>query len=95
MEEWFAGWNTIKLVAAKVLHATVYALLTLLAGVWLPPRKPPRLLALSLLMFHGVLTEILQTMIPNRSGRAWDVMIDWAGIAAGLLLGRSRWRSLR
>jgi VanZ family protein len=95
MEEWFDGWNAIKLVAAKTLHASVYATLTVLAGLWLPTRRPVLTFALSLLMFHGVLTEVLQTMIPNRSGRVWDVLIDWSGICVGLFAGRSRWRQLR
>jgi hypothetical protein len=94
MEEWFYGWNTIKLVAAKTLHSVMYAVLTILAGLWLPPRRPFFVFGLAFLMFHAVVTEILQTMVPNRSGRVWDVFIDWGGISVGLLAGRSRWRQL-
>jgi len=95
LEEWSYGWNTITLAAAKTLHFSMYATLTILAGVWLPPRKAVLTFVLALLMLHALATEILQTMIPNRSGRVWDVLIDWAGISAGLLIGRSRWQVLR
>ena len=37
------------------------------------------------LLLHGVGTEIGQTYVPNRTGKVTDVLIDWAGITAGLL----------
>ncbi len=88
-------WKIIKLVLAKLLHVTMYASLTYLAGKWLPQRRPVLTFALSLLMLHGVATEILQTFVPNRSGKATDVLIDWTGILIGLAIGRSQWRILR
>ena len=92
LEEWFYGWKIIKVVLAKLLHVTMYAALTYLAGHLLPLRRPVFTFALSLLMLHGVVTEILQTFVPNRSGLATDVLIDWLGILIGMAIGRSQWR---
>ena len=72
---------------AKTLHCCGYALLAALAMVWPPPRWKPA--AVGGLMAHGVVTEILQYVLPfNRTGRVADVAIDWAGIALGVLAYR-------
>ncbi len=69
---------------AKCLHAGAYAFLTVLAA-FLPVRRSYFWLVVALLAVHGVLTEFGQTFVPNRTGSARDVLIDWAGIGLGLL----------
>ena len=80
-------WELLPFVAAKCLHAGGYGLLTALAWVWAPtPRW--KAAAVAFMLLHGVGTEIGQTYVPNRTGKVTDVLIDWAGIAAGLLAVR-------
>lgn len=71
--------------AAKSLHAAGYALLTVLVGT-LPAPRHWRYFLVGLLALHGVATEVGQSFVPNRHGRYQDVLIDWAGIAAGVLV---------
>lgn len=73
----------LKLVLAKTLHAGVYAILAIL-GVTLSYRWKWWLVGF--LMLHGMGTEIGQSFVPNRSGKATDVLIDWAGIVGGALV---------
>ena len=84
----------VKFLIAKSLHFSGYAYLGLTLGIWVPPRRRPLVLAFTLLLFHGMMSEVIQTMVPNRSGRAIDVMIDWAGISTGVLVGWRFWRKL-
>ena len=79
---------------AKSLHFSGYAYLAFVLGVWVPPRRRPLLLAFALMLLHGVASELAQTMVPNRSGRTIDVMIDWGGIATGTLVGWRFWKGL-
>jgi VanZ family protein len=73
--------------AAKALHAGAYAFLTVLA-VTLPVRGYWRWFFVGLLLLHGIGTEIGQTFVPGRTGSVRDVLIDWVGVGAGLLLWR-------
>jgi VanZ family protein len=73
----------LQFALAKTLHAGAYAFLTVLAGL-LPFRRPYFWALAAALALHGVGTEIGQTYVPNRHGCVRDVLIDWAGIAAGL-----------
>jgi hypothetical protein len=75
--------------AAKTLHLSGYALLTVLAGT-LPVARRWRVGLVLMLYAHGVATEVIQTYVPNRTGTATDVLIDWAGISMGALAAR-RW----
>ncbi len=78
----------MRFVAAKSLHACGYGFLTLLA-VTLPVPNYWRWFFAGLLALHGVATEIGQTFVPGRTGSAVDVLIDWAGIALGVLVWRA------
>lgn len=79
--------------AAKTLHAIGYAFLTVLAGT-LPIARLWRHWLIGLLVLHGVATEIGQTFVPNRTGRAADVFIDWGGVLMGtLVVGCWNWRN--
>lgn len=69
---------------AKSLHAGVYAFLTVFSAL-LPIRRGYFLVIVAALALHGAGTEIGQTYVPSRHGCVRDVIIDWAGIAAGLL----------
>lgn len=76
-----------RFVAAKGLHACAYATLALLA-VTLPVPTRWRWALAALLALHGVATEIGQTYVPGRTGSVYDVLIDWAGVALGVLAWR-------
>jgi hypothetical protein len=91
VREMLSWWDWLPFLAAKALHAGGYATLTLLAGIAVPGRRGKRV-ALAFLLLHGVGTEIGQTFVPNRGGSVRDVLIDWAGIAAGVGLGWHWWR---
>jgi VanZ family protein len=75
--------DLLPFLAAKSLHMAGYAVLALLLHLTLPGTQPSRIFAVSLLMLHGLGTEFIQTLVPNRSGHPRDVLIDWFGIAMG------------
>ena len=82
----------LSFAAAKSLHAGGYAFLTVLAAT-MPVERRGRIFLVGFLILHGVATEIGQTYVPNRFGSVRDVLIDWGGIALGLLALRLwRWR---
>ena len=57
---------------------------------------PAILLALALAALYAASDEIHQTFVPSRQGSVWDVLLDTAGAAFGLLclwtIGRLRKR---
>jgi VanZ family protein len=77
----------VMFLLAKVAHAAGYAFLTVLASL-LPVRRTYFWLVVAALVLHAVGTEIGQTFVDNRSGSVRDVLIDWIGIALGLLAMR-------
>jgi VanZ family protein len=80
-------WDFLPYLAAKTLHAGGYAVLTVLAWVAAPSRW--RWIAVGFLLLHGAGSELLQHLLPfNRTGKLTDVLIDWAGIAVGVLAVR-------
>ena len=79
-------WEHLPFVAAKCLHLSGYAFLTV-AGQLAVPRRYWGVVA-ALMVAHGVATEVGQTYVPNRDGNVRDVAIDAAGVAAGTLLLR-------
>ncbi len=93
---WFgqaASTKVGELSAGKILHVGVYALLAGSAG-WLPIKWQWRfLIAVPLLSAHGALTETIQLWIPQRTGSAFDWMIDTTGIILGWLAARTYWPS--
>jgi VanZ family protein len=72
---------------AKALHLSGYAFLAVLAGT-LPVPRHWRAFLVGLLVLHGAATEVAQTFVPNRTGKASDVLIDWIGVALGALGAR-------
>lgn len=86
------GGAELKFIISKVLHATAYAYLTVVAAqMTLSIRQ--RWLILGLLSFHAFLTEFLQQFV-NRGASLRDVGLDHFGILIGLLASRPRWRAL-
>ena len=80
-------WDFLPFLAAKTLHAGGYAFLTILAWFAVPARW--RWLAVAALLLHGIGSEVLQHVLPfNRTGKVFDVLIDWMGIAVGGLIAR-------
>jgi hypothetical protein len=74
---------------AKTLHGGAYAFLMVLGAAAFPYRV---WWVVALLAWHGVLTEFGQTFVPNRFGSVRDVLIDWGGIAGGLVALRWLWK---
>ena len=79
-------WAWLPFLAAKGLHFTGYAFLTV-AGQLAVPRRT-RLAVAALMVAHGAATEVGQTYVPNRDGNVRDAAIDAAGVAACTLLLR-------
>lgn len=84
-------------VSDIVLHALAFFVLTGLLQMAHLPQRP--WLAAAWLLAYGALIEIVQMALPARSAELKDLMVDAAGIAAGLLafrwLGQSATRLLR
>jgi VanZ family protein len=70
---------------AKGLHVAGYAFLTVLAAL-LPVPRWCFWAVIAGLLLHGVGTEVGQTYVSGRHGSFRDVLLDWAGIACGLLV---------
>ena len=78
-----------RFLAAKCLHAGVYAGLTVFAGLLPLPAtvaRRARLTLIALLVAHGAGTEYAQTFVPGRTGTKRDVAIDWGGVTAGVVV---------
>ncbi len=75
---------------AKTLHVSAYAGLGGLAA-WLHLRGRRRWLLPGSLVLHAGLTELLQNLVPRRTGCWSDVGLDCAGLALGLALTWRRW----
>jgi hypothetical protein len=89
------SWDELlPFLLAKTLHCCGYALLAALALVWPPAKWKPAVVGG--LMAHSAATEFLQYVLPfNRTGRVADVLIDWVGIALGVVAYRLTVRALR
>jgi len=87
-------YELLPFLAAKSLHVFGYAFLTIVLGIWIRPTRPVQTFAIALLMAHGLASEITQTFVPNRSGMARDVIIDWLGILLGVRISRTMWQPI-
>lgn len=74
-------------VLRKLAHFSEYALLgaVSLCAISLTRRKPAYFSALIFSSVYAATDEIHQLFIPGRSGRAFDVLIDSSGAAAGII----------
>lgn len=80
----------------KAMHAAAYGVLALLFWRALAPTglRRPAAWAVALAVAYAVTDEWHQTMVPGRSGRALDVLIDAAGAMAAVAVA-SRYLSGR
>jgi VanZ family protein len=95
--------HAIVMFARKCAHVTEYAVLGLL--LWRVLRRPaePMVpswrwshagLALALAALYAATDEFHQAFVPSRQASVWDVLLDTAGAALGLLClwAVGRWR---
>jgi VanZ family protein len=90
--DWKVHDISMKFVFAKTLHVAAYAVLAMLSGWLLAPRRY-RWLLLVFMALHAPTTEYLQTYVPGRTGHVRDVGLDLIGISIGCLLTWKWWRS--
>jgi VanZ family protein len=89
--------RSVQMVVRKGAHVTVYAVLALL--LWRGNRiyfgKPPQMswreywCILAFCVVYAVSDEFHQSFVSSRYGSVYDVLLDAAGAAAGLLLLRA------
>lgn len=102
--ETLAAWLHVSVVQAesivhyarKTVHFCFYGLLGLLA--WRAHRKLDQtsiVHALGFVACFAAFDEVRQSSLPNRSGSAWDVLIDLAGAAAFIGVGMRSARRAR
>ncbi|MFH5803276.1 VanZ family protein [Alienimonas sp. DA493] len=74
--------------ADKLVHATIFAGLSLLTASWRVVRyDPPRraaAVAFVLCLGYGVLDELTQTLLASRTASGWDLLADAVGALLGL-----------
>ena len=78
------GWD---LVLRKLAHATEYAIL---GALLLRALRHPNW-AVALGIAYAISDEIHQSFVPGRQGSPLDVLIDSAGVIAGVVLAARRW----
>jgi VanZ family protein len=78
------GLGTWDLLLRKLAHVTEYAILGLLVVRAVGGALP----AFALGVAYAISDEIHQTFVPGRRGAPLDVLIDAAGVAAGILVWR-------
>jgi VanZ family protein len=82
---------TLRFAFGKTLHICAYALMAALTA-WLRAPMRWRFVLMFFLMVHGTLTEMLQLLkFINRGGELFDVALDNAGIAIGMLCTWKWW----
>jgi VanZ family protein len=83
-------FQPFRYAAAKSLHVTAYAIMTILCA-WLQVSARWRWLLVFFVMAHATLTEHIQQYVPGRTGDLHDVGFDNIGIAIGLALSLKWW----
>jgi VanZ family protein len=74
----------------KTLHVGAYAVLTLLTS-WLCVSRRWRWGLLALVSLHGMATEGVQLLVPDRTGTLRDVGLNHLGILLGFMLSWRAW----
>ncbi len=87
---WTVNHISLKFLFAKAVHVGAYAVLAVLSGWLLVPTRF-RWLLMFFLAAHATSTELLQRLVPGRTGTLTDVGIDLAGIALGCLVSWKWW----
>ena len=82
--------NPVFRLSDIVLHATafIYLSLSLILAQLHGLRAPAYLRTLFFMFGYGVLLEVIQSFIPERSAELKDLLVDVVGIGIGLLLAR-------
>jgi hypothetical protein len=86
---------TIRMIVAKTVHISAYAVLAALTG-WVRAPMRYRALLVFFLMAHGTATEMTQLAMEElgwsaRHGELHDVAFDNLGILIGILAGWKWW----
>lgn len=76
---------SIMLIIAKIVHLLGYAWCTFW-GLWLWQNLNWRIWFATFMIAHGILTELIQSYIPTRTGSWRDVGIDTVGVFLGVFL---------
>lgn len=98
---WFRfgrGTTTVILSWSKLGHVTAYALLMAFPLWLISMRQGQDWVVAVVLSLHAFGTEVVQALVPTRSGSWIDVAIDHVGVVTGFALGRLGdrfWRQLR
>lgn len=79
--------SVLRTVSDVLLHCGAYGLLSFICGLAVADTQytGARRVLLVLLIAHGLLTELLQTLVPNRMGDPLDGMANMVGIATGTI----------
>jgi len=78
------------LTAGKLLHMVAYSGLAASFG-WVSSQPKIRNWAISGLIIHGGLTELIQLTIPNRDGSLRDWALDTVSVLIGWVVVRPWW----
>jgi VanZ family protein len=78
--------------ASKALHVVGYASFSVLSS-WLRVPGRWRWGLLAFLSLHAGVTEIIQTLVPDRHGQWTDVTLNHFGLYLGVLIGWRWWRA--
>ncbi|MCP4170604.1 MAG: hypothetical protein GY758_07525 [Fuerstiella sp.] len=79
--------SVLRTVSDVLLHCGAYGLLSFVCGLAVTDKRnagASRIL-LALLIAHGLFSELLQTIVPNRSGDVLDGIANMIGIAIGAI----------
>jgi VanZ family protein len=79
--------SVLRTVSDVLLHCGAYGLLSFVCGLAVTDKRNAgaRRILLALLIAHGLFSELLQTIVPNRSGDALDGIANMIGIAIGAI----------
>jgi VanZ family protein len=88
--DWVVNDINVKFLFAKSVHIGAYAVLAMLSG-WLFVPARFRWMLVFFMAAHATSTELLQQLVPGRTGTLNDVGLDLIGIGVGFLLSWKWW----
>lgn len=89
-KEYDLGWD-ILLTIGHIIGFTLLVAILWWAQVTVSTTTRALIMALLFAMLLGVVTEILQTLVPDRSASWFDLLVDW-GVALATVYGIRRLR---
>jgi VanZ family protein len=89
--------ETTNFVFRKSVHFGFYGFFAVMAfrTARLGGAPKPVIAALAFVMMHSVFDEVRQWSVPNRTGSAWDVLLDLLGVLAFLYWANRPFRVIR